>query len=252
MTEKNDKTQGSAMTRASAGNDLKRFYLVFGAVAVIGIVALVYGVASKAMSAAASEPVDLEGADNLRHLVEIAQGVTLGDEDAPVSVLEFSDFMCTHCAVFNLQIRPLLEMEYVETGKAKFVHYDFPLSSNPHSFIAARAARCADDQDQYFNYQGMLYRNQIGWAMSPTTPLDTFIEYAEMLGLDTRVYESCLKSDRHAEVVTANLRLGEALGINGTPTIHVGTDMYNRRLRDYAYQTIKEAIETSLALSPPS
>ena len=118
--------------------------------------------------------------------------------------------------------------------------------------IAARAARCADDQDQYFNYQGMLYRNQIGWAMSPTTPLDTFIEYAEMLGLDTRVYESCLKSDRHAEVVTANLRLGEALGINGTPTIHVGTDMYNRRLRDYAYQTIKEAIETSLALSPPS
>ena len=240
------------MTKASAGNDLKRFYLVFGAVAVIGIIVLVCGVAAKATSTAASEPVDLEGADDLRHLVEIARGVTLGDEDAPVTVIEFSDYMCTHCATFNLQIRPLLDMEYVETGKAKFVHYDFPLSGNPHSFIAARAARCAGDQDQYFNYQAMLYRNQIGWATSQSTPLDTFIEYAEMLGLDTRVYESCLKSDRHAEVVTANLRLGEALGINGTPTIHVGTDMYNRRLRDYAYQTIKEAIETSLALSPPS
>lgn len=237
------------MTKASAGSDLKRFYLVFGAVAVIGVIALVYGVASKAMSAAASEPVDLEGADDLRHLVEIARGVTLGDEDAPVTVIEFSDYMCTHCAVFNLQIRPLLDMEYVETGKAKFVHYDFPLSGNPHSFIAARAARCAGDQDQYFNYQAMLYRNQISWATSQSTPLDTFIEYAEMLGLDTRVYESCLKSDRHAEVVTANLHLALALGINGTPTIHVGTDEYNRRLRDYAYETIKEAIEAHL--NPP-
>ena len=107
-------------------------------------------------------------------------------------------------------------------GTAKIVHYDFPLTGNPHSFIAARAARCANDQGEYFNYQAMLYRNQLGWAVSPSTPLDTLEEYAEMLGLDTEVFESCLRSDRHAEVVTANLRLGQALvGICAVVSAHL-------------------------------
>ena len=72
----------------------------------------------------------------------------------------------------------------------------------------------------YWEYHDNLFRNQTRWAPS-TSPSGMFAEYAEQLGLDRGAFESCLNSDRHAEVVTANMELGNQLGVNGTPTIYV-------------------------------
>jgi protein-disulfide isomerase len=236
--------------REQGGSDMKKFYWVFGAVAIVGVVAVGYSVGSSALGTAATEPVDVEGLDDMERLVALAQGVTKGDPNAPVTIVEFADYQCPGCGAFALSVKPQIELSYVQSGKAKFVFYDFPLLSiHPHAFLAARAARCANDQDRFWEYQDALFRNQPTWSARADVVGD-FVDYADAMGLDTESFEVCLKSDRHADVVTANLELGEQLGIAGTPTIMVsrGSGMA-RRLGNFDFQSIQLAVDAMLESS---
>ena len=77
----------------------------------------------------------------------MAKGVTKGPEDAPITIVEFGDFQCPACGAFAQQVKPQIELAFVESAQAKFVFYDFPIvSGHPNAFLAARAARCAEDQ----------------------------------------------------------------------------------------------------------
>jgi protein-disulfide isomerase len=202
------------------GSGMKKLYIVLAAVAVVGIGAVGISVGS-AGGSAATAPVTVEGLDDLERLVELAQGVTKGDEGATVTIIEFGDFQCPACQAFAMQVKPQVELAYVESGKAKFVFYDWPIvSGHPNAFLAARAARCAADQGMYWEYHDDLFRNQARWSVM-TSPVGTFVDYAETLGLDGGDFSSCLNSDRHADLVTANMELGNQLGVNGTPTVYV-------------------------------
>jgi len=202
------------------GSDMRKLYLILAAVAVVGIGAVGYSIGSGSGSAVTA-PVAMEGLDDLEHLVELAQGVTKGNADAPVTIIEFGDFQCPACQAFALQVKPQLELAYVESGKAKFVFYDWPIfSGHPNAFLAARASRCAADQGKYWEYHDNLFRNQARWAPM-TSPVDAFVDYAGTLGLDAGDFRACVNSDRHAELVTANLELGNQLGVNGTPSIYI-------------------------------
>jgi protein-disulfide isomerase len=232
---------------------MKKFYWVLGAVAVIGVGAVGYSVGSSALGTAATEPVDVAGLDNMEQLVALAQGVTIGDPDAPITIVEFADYQCPGCGAFALSVKPQVELSYVQNGKAKFVFYDFPLLSiHNHAFLAARAARCADDQGMFWEYQDALFRNQPTWAVR-TDVVGDFIDYAESVGLESETFETCLKSDRHADVVTANLALGEQLGITGTPTIMIsqGRGMA-RRLNAFDFQSIQLVVDGLLESSETS
>lgn len=235
--------------RETGGTDMKKFYWVFGAVAVIGVVAVGYSVGSSTLGTAATEPVDVEGLDDLERLVSLAQGVTKGDPNAPITIAEFADYQCPGCGAFALSVKPQMELAYVQSGKAKFVFYDFPLRGHPHAFLAARAARCAGDQDRFWEYQDALFRNQPTWS-ARTEVVGDFIDYARATGLDAEPFEACLKSDRHADVVTANLELGNQLGISATPTIMVsqGGGMA-RRLNNFDFQSIQRAVDALLESS---
>ena len=199
---------------------MKKLYIVLAAVAVVGIAAVGLSVGLGGGSAATA-PVAVEGLDDPERLVELAQGETKGDENAPVTVIEFGDFQCPGCQAFALQVKPQLELAYVESGEVQFVYYDWPVvSGHRNAFLAARASRCAADQEMYWEYHDNLFRNQARWAPM-TSPASTFIDYAEALGLDRGEFASCLNSDRHAELVTANMELGNQLGVRETPTIFV-------------------------------
>lgn len=225
---------------------MNRLYWVLGAVAVLAIAIFGYTIGSGGMGGAATAPVELEMQDS-ESLVELAQGVTLGQPDAPITIVEFGDYQCPGCGAFAQQVKPLIEREYVESGQAKFVFYDFPLVSiHPHAFLAARAARCAGDQNLFWEYHSEVFRNQSAWSQqqSVTGP---FTNYAETVGADVDAFEQCLQSDRHAEVVTANMRLGEELGISGTPTVMVsrGGGMA-RRLQSFDFQSVQRAVDALL------
>ena len=223
---------------------MKRLYIVLAVVAAVGIGAVGYSVSSGGSAAIA--PIAVEGLDDLNRLVELAQGNTKGDESALVTIIEFGDFQCPACQQFNLQHKPQMELAYVESGKAKFVYYDWPIiTAHPNAFLAARASRCAADQNRYWEYHDNLYRNQIRWAAT-TNPTSLFVDYAGTLGLNEGDFEGCLNSDQHAELVSANLELGNQLGVNGTPTILIE---FNGSVRQVGpdFTSIQEYVDGVLA-----
>lgn len=227
---------------------MSKFYLLFGAVAVIGVGVVGYNVSSGMFGSAVSAPVEVAGLENPETLVAMARGVTKGDPDAPITIVEFGDFQCPSCASFAQTYKPQVELGFIESGQAKFVFYDFPLTSiHPNAFLAARAARCAEDQDKFWEYHDELFRQQARWSSLPS-PANAFEDYAETVGLDTGEFASCLNSDRHADLVTANMRLGEVMRISGTPSILVNVkDQATRRVASYDYQAIAQTIEAMMA-----
>ena len=153
----------------------------------------------------------------------MATGVERGDPDAPITILEFGDFQCPACQQFATFVKPQIDLAYVEGGIARFEFHDFPLAGHPHAFFAARAARCALDQgEEYFwPYHDQLFAHQATWSASPSPPARAFEDYASAIGLNVEDFAECLNSDRHADVISANMRLGSELGVTGTPTIFV-------------------------------
>jgi protein-disulfide isomerase len=234
------------MSNGNAGGSLRRFYIVFAVVAAVGLGAVGYSMVGKARASAVSVPVDLAGASDGQELFAMAVPVTIGDEDAPATIIVFEDYLCNHCSIFSLQIKPLVEETYVATGQARLVYYDWPLNPTTGSFLAARAARCAGDQGQFWEYHKVLMRNQLTWGrLGNKIPM--FEDYAENLGLDTGDFRGCLNSDRHAREITANLQLAQNLGLGGTPTVLIGTGSgQSQRLPDYSFQTIQAVMEEIL------
>jgi protein-disulfide isomerase len=149
------------------------------------------------------------------------RGIAMGREDAPVLIHEFADFQCPACAQFAQFGTPLIKERYVDTGTVRYVHYDLPLVSiHPHAFVAARAGRCADEQGGFWEYHDELYAHQRSWSgVDDVVPL--LVQYAGAVGLDRAGFERCLRSARHADEITRNMRLAESLGVRGTPTIFI-------------------------------
>ena len=235
--------QRKEMRQKPASGGVKRLYLILGAVGLIGVVAAVYTTGSTVFSNAVTEPVDLGDLSD-EELVNLAYGSELGDPDAPISVVEFGDYQCPACAMFASGVKPLIELNLVETGRAKFVFYDLPISSiHSNSFLASRASHCAGDQDRYWEYHTTLFDNQFSWAASGD-PVGNFVGYARALGLDDGAFRDCLSSDRHADRVTANLRLASALNLTSTPSVLVSRGSgAARRLPGNDYVTIENAVE---------
>ena len=152
-------------------------------------------------------------------LIELAQGVESGNPNATVTVMEFGDYQCPACQNFFRQAKPILDAAYIEPGRIRFVYYDFPLeAAHPNAFLAARAARCAGDQDAYWQFHDVLFTNQLSWA-GQADPVGDFAGYAQDLGLDEATFRQCVQSDQHAQVVSANQLLGLQLGAQSTPTV---------------------------------
>jgi protein-disulfide isomerase len=223
---------------------MTRLYILLAVIAVIGIGAVGYNVTAGRSGVAASVPLELEGIADPEALVAMARGVTKGDPNATVTIFEFGDYQCPGCGQFARDFKPGVELALIETGRAKFVFHDYPLVAiHPHAFLAARAARCADDQGKFWEYHDHLFREQTSWSPLPDAR-DTFEGYAETLGLDASEFRSCFNSDRHAEVVTANLRLAETVGIPRTPTILVNVaGRGTREARGWEAEEIAATIE---------
>lgn len=146
-------------------------------------------------------------------------GVSFGDPDAPVTVREFADYQCPACA----RLAPVMERfreEYVETGRARLVFFDFPLEQHQNAVPAARAARCAGDQDAYWAMHKRLFEEQSAWA-ELGDPVPRFVAYAEALELNPAMFRRCMLSDRHREAVAQSRQAASQVRVRGTPTLFV-------------------------------
>ena len=211
------------------------------AVAIIG-----WNVVSSIFDQTARTSVEIEF-ETPQELLALAQGVELGNPDAAVTLMEFGDYQCPACQNFFRQAKPILDVSYIEPGRVRFVFYDFPLEgTHPNAFLAARAARCAGDQDGYWEYHDRLFLNQIVWAVQ-ADPVGDFVRYAEDLGLDRGEFRSCLRSDRHADVVSANQLLGIQLGAQSTPTVMLDAGDGRATWIDNWTTNLRPVLEAALA-----
>jgi protein-disulfide isomerase len=234
------------MTENKPESSLKSFYIVLGVVALVGLGAVSYALRGHARGKPVTEPVKVPGASDPAKLAEMAKGITMGDPNAPVTILVFEDYLCPHCAEFTTHIEPDIVEQLIKPGKAKLIFHDFPLRPETGSFLAARAARCANDQGKFWEYQDVLFRTQPTWGTAPDKE-PALVRAAEGLGLDKGKFRSCLDSDRHADEVSADLQLARALGLDGTPSVLVGAaGGMDRPLSNYTLPYVKEAVEAAM------
>lgn len=150
----------------------------------------------------------------------------LGDIDAPITIIEFSDFQCPFCARFHAETLPELKSAYIETGTAKFVYRDFPIQNiHPNAVAAAVASECAHEQGVYWDYHDMLFENINVWGpLDSAGAIVTFQTYAADMGLDADAFTECLGSGEHITEVASDYADGVSYGITGTPAFFVGND----------------------------
>jgi protein-disulfide isomerase len=138
----------------------------------------------------------------------------LGPEDAPITIVEFSDFQCSYCARFHEQTFDKLIEEYGD--QIRFVYRDYPLlGMHPEAQPAAEAAQCANDQDAFWEMHDLIFSNQ--FALSS----ESYISFAEELTLDMDAFNECLESGKYADEVLADMEEGISYGVSGTPAFFV-------------------------------
>lgn len=149
--------------------------------------------------------------------LEIPAGVpVLGDPEAPVTIVEFADFQCPFCGFFFTEVQQKLLEEYVDTGKAKFIYLDFAFLGQ-ESVEAANAAKCAADQGKYWEYHDKLFQSQDGENQG-AFERDKLLQYGRALGLNMSDFTSCVEEGTHVQEVSEQTKLGQSIGVTGTPT----------------------------------
>lgn len=218
---------------------MRNLYIILAVVAAAGVGFVVLQTQGRAPTREAVDLGTLDDAD----LVAMAEGVTLGDPNAPVTILEFADYQCPACAYFANTVKPQVVAAYLESGLAKLVLHDLPGEAHPHAFLASRAAHCAGDQEAYWAFHDAAFRTQRGWSPE-RDPTGSFDGIAGELGLDRNAFRGCLQSDAHAERVTANKRLAERMGIFQTPTLLVNDGQGSTsRLSGFQFSDVQAAID---------
>lgn len=149
--------------------------------------------------------------------VKVGDGYSLGKPDAPVTLVEFSDYQCPFCGRFFNQTFAALKTQYIDTGKVRYVFRDFPLDQlHPQARKAAEAAHCAGEQRKYWEMHDTMFKNQ------RTLKVENLKGFASELGLDVTAFSSCLDEGKYAAAVSQHHAAGSELGVTGTPAFFVG------------------------------
>lgn len=148
--------------------------------------------------------------------VEIGHLPTLGNKDAKVTMIEFSDFQCPFCRSFWRDTLPQIKKEYIDTGKVRFAYRHLPLDFHAGAVPAAEASECANEQGKFWEMHDKIFEEQdkqgTGTIQFTT---DDVKKWAKGIGLNL---DSCLDSKKYSNNVTDDLKEAQRIGANGTPT----------------------------------
>ncbi len=140
-----------------------------------------------------------------------------GVADAPVTLVEFSDYQCPSCRKHFYKVMPRIVKDFVSTGKVKYVMREYPIADlHPKAAKASEGALCAGDQEKSWEMHDLII------AKPRRVGPGQLKAYARMLGLDAANFGYCLDSGQHAGTVSAGIAAGKAAGVPGTPSFFVG------------------------------
>jgi protein-disulfide isomerase len=163
-----------------------------------------------------------------------AVGPSKGPADAPITIVEFSDFQCPFCAKAEPTVKDLMELEKYK-GKIRLVFRDFPLEFHKLAPKAAEAAHCAGDQDKYWEMHGRLF------AGNTKLEVTDLKGYARELKLDAGRFDKCLDAGEKAKIVEENFKAGRAAGVTGTPAFFINGRLISGAQPLEAFKTIIDA-----------
>lgn len=208
--------------------------------------ALIYSTGAKnTIRPPADENQNSQKANQQSSKPQIGDDVILGDPNAPVTIIEFSDYQCPFCGKFFQEAEPLIRKNYVETGKAKMVLKDLAFLG-PESKAAAQAAECAKDQGKYWQYHDALFEAEIKDNKENNGNLDRnlFEKIASDLKMNTEKFLSCFDSKKYATEVENDIKEAQsAMERTSTPTIFINDKMIQGA---YPYATFSQAIDEAL------
>ncbi|MBI5407291.1 MAG: DsbA family protein [Nitrospirae bacterium] len=171
-----------------------------------------------------------------------------GELNAPVTLIEFSDFQCPYCGRFFKSTLTEIERDYIKTGKVRYVFRDFPLEFHKQAPKASEAANCAGEQGKYWEMHDKLFANQNALMV------DKLREYAAEIGLGSGPFDACLDSGKYAEEINRDIEDGKKAGVSGTPSFFIGKSQGKgkeitgkRIVGARPYESFKQIIDQLLA-----
>lgn len=184
----------------------------------------------------------------------VSQGMTLGDANAPVTVIEYADYQCPFCQRFSLNIEPQLLADFVKTGKVKFEFRPMPILSpleladkGNESVRAAEATMCAMDQGKFWDFHHVLFLKQDGENKGTFSDVN-LISYATETGLDVPTFTTCLSTGKYQQAVIDSRTQGIADGVTSTPSFVInGTRVL---LTTQGYDRLKQQIQAAVDGKP--
>jgi protein-disulfide isomerase len=149
----------------------------------------------------------------------------LGSSDAPLTLVEFSDYQCPYCGRFFKNTYPVLKEEYIKTGKLRYVYRDFPLSFHKQAPKAHEAASCVGEQGKYWEMHDSIFSDQ------KKMEVEDLREKARVLGVDMSTFNSCLDSGKYAAEIKKDIADGTKAGVRGTPSFVLGPTNENGEVK---------------------
>lgn len=161
---------------------------------------------------------------------------SLGPDDAPITLVAFSDFECPFCKKWYAETWPQIQQNYGD--KVRLVYRDFPLPNHSNAQPAAEAAACAFEQGKYWEYQDLIFNS------GATLGDQTYQDFAKQLDLDLETFQTCYESGRYRDEIEADRDWASELGVSSTPTFFVnGIALVGAQ----SYETFQQVIDMELA-----
>jgi protein-disulfide isomerase len=176
--------------------------------------------------AAPAQPVDLEDGNYV-----------LGKANAPVTIVEFTDFQCPFCGRAHEQTYPQIKSEYIDSGKVRYTIRNYPLPFHENAEKSAEAAECAGEQGKYWEYVDTLFAHQDALTVT------NLKQYAKDLKLTSATFDTCLDSGKFAQLIEDDTQAGSAAGVSGTPSFFVNGKIL---VGAQPYTSFKAAIDAEL------
>jgi len=148
--------------------------------------------------------------------VGVGSAPVLGRDDAPLTIVEFTDYQCPFCQQFHLTAFQDMKRDYVDPGKVRYASRDLPLAMHPNAMSAAHAARCAGEQNKFWQMRNALIAN------ANQLESTRYSDLADELQLDRLSFQQCLAEQRFKTQIAKDTSEAEAVGITGTPSFVVG------------------------------
>ena len=180
----------------------------------------------------------------------MADDSAMGDPNAPVKIVEFSDYHCGHCGDFAFNTEPILVEEYIETGDVYFVYRTVGgMIGGPESALAAEASYCAGEQNKFWEMHDIIFANQ-------TSPFDkgTLAKWAKTAGVEMDAYDACMSADKYLERTNQDEADAKDAGVSGTPSFIIsyvvdGEVIEQMLPGNYPIEAFRQVIDEGLAAS---